>query len=67
MRKIWVIDQINDFQLMKARPDLVRKVEWDLSALKEALGESGKLPGVIAHEDIKVDNRGGKASAVLDV
>lgn len=60
IRKVWVIDQINDFQLMKARPDLVRKIEWDLTGLKQALADGQKLPGVIAHEDIHVDTRGAR-------
>jgi hypothetical protein len=64
--KVWIIDQINDFQLMKARPDLVRKIEWDLTGLKQALADGQKLPGVVAHEDIGVGNRGGKA-ALIDV
>jgi len=67
VRKVWVIDQINDFQLMKARPDLVRKIEWDLVGLKAALAEGIKLPGVVAHEDIGIGARGGKAPALIDV
>lgn len=67
VKKVWVIDQINDFQLMKARPDLVRKVEWDLVGLKQALADGHKLPGVVAHEDIGVGNRGGRATAAIDV
>jgi hypothetical protein len=67
VKKVWVIDQINDFQLMKARPDLVRKIEWDLVGLKQALSDGQKLPGVTAHEDIGVGNRGGKTSPLIDV
>ena len=68
VRKVWVIDQINDFQLMKARPDLVRKIEWDMVNLKAALESSGgKLPGVTAHEDIKAGTRQGKQPLTLDV
>jgi membrane protein involved in colicin uptake len=65
--KVWIIDQINDFQLMKSRPDLVRKVEWDLTGLKQALTDSeGKIAGVIAHQDINVGNRGGKTPAFIE-
>jgi hypothetical protein len=57
-RKVWKITQINDFQLMKARPDLIRKIEWDVLAIKQILNEGGKLPGVTAEEDLKVSVRG---------
>jgi hypothetical protein len=67
VKKVWIIDQINDFQLMKARPDLVRKIEWDLVGLKQALADGQKLPGVTAHEDIGVGNRGGIAPKTIDV
>lgn len=66
-KKEWVIDQINDFQLLKARPDLVRKIEWDTRALKQALADSnGKIQGVTAHEDIQVGVRG-KSRQTIDV
>ena len=65
-RKQWVIKQINDFQLMRARPDLVRKVEWDMVAIKELLNSGIKLPGVIAEEDLKISVRG-NATKVVDV
>lgn len=61
VRKEWIIEQINDFQLMKARPDLVRKIEWDTVALKQALAAGEKLPGVRAREDIAIGQRAGKA------
>lgn len=67
VKKVWVIDQINDFQLMKARPDLVRKIEWDLVGLKQALADGEKLPGVTAHEDIGIGARGGKSPNLIDV
>ena len=65
-RKVWVIKQINDFQLMKSRPDLVRKVEWDMLAIKQILNEGGTLPGVIAEEDLKIGVRG-MAMKAIDV
>ena len=63
-RKVWVIKQINDFQLMKARPDLVRKVEWDMISIKQILNEGGTLPGVIAEEDLKIGVRGAAMKAI---
>lgn len=67
VKKVWVIDQINDFQLMKARPDLVRKIEWDMVGIKQALADGVNLPGITAHEDIGVGNRGGKVAALIEV
>jgi hypothetical protein len=58
VRKQWNIKQINDLQLMRARPDLIRRVEWDTVAIKEILASGQKLPGVIAEEDFKVSTRG---------
>jgi hypothetical protein len=65
-RKIWVIKQINDFQLMRSRPDLVRKIEWDIAAIKEVLNSGGTLPGVVAEEDLRVGVRG-KAPTLIEV
>ena len=56
-RKIWKITQINDFQLVKARPDLVRRIEWDKVAITEILNTGGKLPGVTAEEDLTIHVR----------
>lgn len=68
VKKVWVIDQINDFQLMKARPDLVRKIEWDMTGLKQALEDSeGKVTGVTAHADINVGNRGRTNLTAIEV
>ena len=68
VKKVWVIDQINDFQLMKSRPDLVRKIEWDMTALKQALEDSdGKVTGVTAHPDINVGIRGRTNLAAVEV
>ena len=64
-RKVWVIKQINDFQLIKARPDLVRKVEWDMAGIKDALNRGDKLPGVTAEEDLRVGVRG-KVPATIE-
>lgn len=46
----WEITKINDWALAKARPDLVRKIEFDLRALKDELKRGVNLPGVEARE-----------------
>lgn len=66
VRKKWKITQINDFQLMKSRPDLVRKVEWDRLAINQILNEGGTLPGVTAEEDLSIGTRGG-SRPLIDV
>lgn len=66
VKKVWKISQINDFQLMKARPDLVREIKWDRVAITDALNRGEKLPGVTAEEDITVSTRG-KAQRVIEV
>jgi len=66
-RKVWKITQINDFVLIKSRPDLVRKIEWDMVALKAALDETGKnLPGVTAVEDFTMGSRGGNRPGFIE-
>lgn len=66
-KKKWVIDRINDHQLYKVRPDLVREFVWDKLALTEALNNSGgKISGVTAHEDISVGVRG-RPQRTIDV
>ena len=65
-RKVWKITQINDFQLVRARPDLVRKIEWDMLAIKQLLADGVKLPGVTAEEDLSIGVRG-KATKTIDV
>lgn len=66
VRRVWKISQINDFQLVRARPDLVRKIEWDKNAITEELNRGVKLPGVTAEEDIKIGTRG-KTYKTIDV
>lgn len=65
-KKVWKITQINDFQLVRARPDLVRKIEWDIVAIKQLLADGVKLPGVTAEEDLSVGVRG-RATRTVDV
>lgn len=59
--EVWKIDQIDSFVLMKARPDLVRNVDFDLIAVKAALKAGLTLPGVKAHKETVSKVRGGKA------
>jgi hypothetical protein len=63
VKEEWVIDSIREFELMRARPDLVRKVEFDMVALKAALS-AGKLPGVTAHKVVKSSVRAGRMEVV---
>lgn len=49
----WEITRINEHQLAKARPDLVRKFEFDMRAVKAELARGVKLPGVEAREVVK--------------
>jgi hypothetical protein len=58
IREEWEIVSINEHALYRARPDLARKIEFDLVALKAAL-DNGPLPGVVAKKGIKVGTRGG--------
>lgn len=66
IRKKWKITQINDMALMKARPDLIRKIEWDMLTINQELAEGKKLAGVTAVEDFSVGNRGGKPMSFIE-
>jgi len=48
IREEWEIESIDSFVLMRARPDLVRKIEFDRLSIKDELGRGITLPGVIA-------------------
>lgn len=52
------------FALMKARPDLVRKVEFDLRSIKEELERGLKLPGVEARQVLKSGVRVGRETVI---
>jgi len=64
VRQEWEITRINEFVLLKARPDLVRKVEFDLRSIKEELARGLKLPGVEARQVIKSGVRTSSAPAI---
>lgn len=57
-RTEWEIIEIREFQLLRNRPDLVRKVEFDIRGIKDALSANGgKLPGVTAKQVINTGVR----------
>jgi hypothetical protein len=66
-RGVWEITKINDWALIKARPDLVSKIEWDTRALKAELARGVKLPGVEAREIFKADVRAGRMQEAIDI
>lgn len=49
----WEITRLSEHVLAKARPDLVRKIEFDMRAVKSELQRGVKLPGVEAREVVK--------------
>lgn len=55
--KDWEITKINEWTLAKARPDLVRRIEFDTRGIKDALKRGEKLPGVEAREVINASVR----------
>ena len=61
------ITKINEWALMKARPDLVREIKFDLRAMKDELKRGVKLPGVEAKEVFKSDVRVGKELPAINV
>lgn len=60
------ITKINDWALMKARPDLVRKIEFDMRAIKEELKRGVKLAGVEAKEVHKAGVRAGRLPDAIE-
>lgn len=52
-----IIDAINEWELLKARPDLVRKIEFDLVTLKKELSEGKIVRGVKFHKEPKAGVR----------
>jgi hypothetical protein len=45
---------------MRARPDLVREIKFDMVGIKEELKRGMKLPGVTAREVVKSVTRAGR-------
>lgn len=66
VREDWEITRINELQLARARPDLVRKIEFDMRLLKEELSKGVSLPGVEAREVVKSGIRT-KREAIIDI
>ena len=56
-RRVMKITQINDMALFRARPDLVRAIDWDRVQILEILNAGGQLPGVTAEEDLSISVR----------
>ena len=67
IRQEWEIKRINEFALMRARPDLVRKVEFDIRTIKEELARGAKLPGVEAELVTKSGVRLGREKQAIEV
>lgn len=63
VREVWEIESINEWVLARARPDLVRKIEFDMVAVKQAL-EHGSLPGVKARKAVKATVRVASQKAI---
>lgn len=61
------ITKLNEWVLMKARPDLVRKIEFDVRAIKDILKRGEKLAGVESREIYKADVRAGKDVKTINV
>jgi len=55
----WEITGLNEWVLARARPDLVRRIEFDRLAIKEELKRGVKLPGVTAREVVNSTVRAG--------
>lgn len=66
VREQWAIKRIDSFVLAKARPDLVRKIEFDMTAIKALLNAGEKLPGVEAEREVTSTVRAERAM-VLNV
>lgn len=63
----WEITSINEWALAKARPDLVRKIEFDTRAIKAELSRGVKLSGVEAREIYKADVRVPQTRQAIEV
>jgi hypothetical protein len=61
------ITKINDWALARSRPDLVRKIEFDMRLVKEILKRGEKLVGVESREIYKADVRVGKERAAINI
>lgn len=66
VKEEWEIQSIDVWKLVKARPDLIRSIEPDKVAIKAALQEGAKIPGVTAQKKIKTHVRA-SAKPIIDV
>ena len=53
----WEITRINEWELARAHPELVRRIEFDMPKVKAALSLLQKLPGVEAREVVAASVR----------
>lgn len=65
--EVWEVDGINEWTLLKARPDLVRRIEFDMVAIKKELELGRELPGVKAHKEVKSTVRLSPSRGVIEV
>lgn len=66
-KEVIVIDQIRELELLRARPDLVRKVEFDMIEIKRLLDSGVKLPGVTFHREMKATVRTGGGRPTITI
>jgi hypothetical protein len=64
VRTEWEIQEIREWELAKARPDLVRRIEFDRIEIKRLLDAGVKLPGVVAKPVTKSSVRAGRVEIV---
>lgn len=57
LQEEWEITRINEWELARAHPELVRRIEFDQRKLKAAIDLLGKLPGVEARKVVKASVR----------
>lgn len=62
---VWVIDRINDWQLASYHPVFVRKIEFDLLAIKSALKSGMRITGVTAHQETVSKVRAAKEPGLM--
>ena len=67
VKEVVVIDQIREFELAKARPDLIRKIEFDIITIKNELGRGLKIAGVTHHMETQATVSLGRKTATLEL
>ena len=67
VKEIVVIDQIRELELVRSRPDLIRKVEFDIITIKNELGRGLKIAGVTHHMETQATVSLGRKTATLEL